>query len=132
MPTKKERMRLKREQQEKGTTRHQHWINHKILAIVITVVAVVGTVIGSVSFLGKPSSPVPARPNAYLPEVNRINIEDLKAKLDAGSNIVIVDSQPDLNYKISHIVGAISIPLETMATPYTNLDGYDEIITYCN
>lgn len=110
---------------------HHYLTSHKILVIVVAVVTILGVVFSSFSFLGeKPSSPI--TDNAFLPEVRRISVEDLKVKLDAGFNIVIVDSQPDLNYKISHIVGAISIPLETMTAPYANLDGYDEIITYCN
>ncbi len=70
-------------------------------------------------------------PSSYLPEVPRIGIEEVKAKLDAGSNIVIVDSRFKTSYDQSHIAGAISIPITTMAEPYDYLDGYDEIITYC-
>lgn len=70
-------------------------------------------------------------PSYYLPEVPRISIEEVKAKLDTGSNIVIVDSRSKNSYDQAHIVRAISIPLATMAEPYSNLDGYDEIMTYC-
>jgi rhodanese-related sulfurtransferase len=80
--------------------------------------------------LDKPSSP--AADDSSFPDIKRISVEELKAKLDAGANIVIVDSQPDAYYKVTHIAGAISIPLETMAAPYTNLEGYEEIITVCN
>ena len=58
-------------------------------------------------------------------------MEEVKAKLDAGSNIVIIDSRSKEFYNRSHIVGAISFPLDDMAEPYDSLDGYDEIITYC-
>ncbi len=72
-------------------------------------------------------------PSAYLPEVPRISAEEVKAKLDAGYNIVIVDSRSKVSYDQSHIAGAISIPIPIMAGyPYSNLDGYDELITYCN
>ena len=71
-------------------------------------------------------------PSTYLPEVPRIGVEEMKAKLDAGSNIVIVDSRFKTSYDQSHIVGAISVPITTMAEPYDYLVGYDEIITYCN
>ncbi len=74
----------------------------------------------------------PPLPSTYLPEVPRIGVEEVKAKLDTGSNIVIVDSRSKTSYDQSHIVGAISIPITTMAEPYDYLDGYDEIITYCN
>ena len=70
-------------------------------------------------------------PSFYLPEIPRISIEEVKAKLDAGANIIIVDSAAKASYNQSRIVGAVSIPLANMAEPYSELDGYDEIITYC-
>jgi rhodanese-related sulfurtransferase len=64
----------------------------------------------------------------------------VKAKLDAGSNIVIVDSRTKASYESGHIAGAISIPLsdmsplspEEIAQRYGDLQSYDEILTYCN
>jgi len=70
--------------------------------------------------------------NSFLPEVNRISVSDLKAKLDKGSNIIIIDSEFATYYEETHIVGAISMPFDTMTAPYTILNGYEEIITYCN
>jgi len=70
-------------------------------------------------------------PSSYLPEVPRITIEEVEAKLDADSNIVVIDSRSKDDYERSRIVGAISIPLDDMAEPYSHLDHYDEIITYC-
>jgi len=70
-------------------------------------------------------------PSTYLPEVPRISVEEVKAKLDAGSNIVIVDSRSNTSYEQSHITGAVSLPLADMAEPYDDLDGYDEVMTYC-
>ncbi|MFC1956427.1 rhodanese-like domain-containing protein [Chloroflexota bacterium] len=55
----------------------------------------------------------------------------MKAKLGGGVNLVIIDSRSEASYETSHIPGAISIPLSTMAEPYSDLDSYDEIITYC-
>ena len=70
-------------------------------------------------------------------------VEELKAKLDAGANIAIVDTRSTKNYEISHIAGAISIPLldllddddnalatEEILRQYGYLNDYDEIITY--
>jgi rhodanese-related sulfurtransferase len=75
----------------------------------------------------------------------RIDVEAVKAKLDAGSNIVIVDNRPQTDYGIDHIAGAVSIPLtdlldtngnalspELITQRYSDLQRYDEIITYCN
>ncbi len=70
-------------------------------------------------------------PSSYLPEIPRISAEEVKAKSDAGINLVIIDSRSKTSYAQSHIMEAISIPISTMAEPYSDLDGYDEIITYC-
>jgi hypothetical protein len=85
-----------------------------------------------------PTTPAPTPPgaelppSAYLPEVPRIGIEEVKAKLDAGANLIIVDSRFETSHEKSHIVGAISLPITAMAEPYSDLEGYDEIITYCD
>lgn len=70
-------------------------------------------------------------PSSYLPEVPRISAEEVKAKLDGGINLVVIDSRSKSSYDQSHIKRAISIPMSTMVEPYSNLDSYDEIITYC-
>ncbi len=70
-------------------------------------------------------------PSSYLPEIPRISAEEVKAKSDAGVNLVIIDSRSETSYAQSHITGAISIPVSIMAEPYSDLDSYDEIITYC-
>ena len=69
--------------------------------------------------------------STYLPEVPRIGVEEVRAKLDADSNIVIVDSRSRAIYDQSHVAGAISIPITTMAEPYNSLNGSDEIVIYC-
>ena len=70
--------------------------------------------------------------SAYFPEVARINVVDVKEKLDAGSNMVIIDTRSMRKYEESHIAGAISVIPSDMAAFYDELDGYDEIITYCD
>ncbi len=79
-----------------------------------------------------PTSPSTELPlSSYLPEIPRISAEEVKAKSDASVNLVIIDSRSDTIYAQSHIAEAISIPLSTMTEPYSDLDRYDEIITYC-
>ncbi len=67
----------------------------------------------------------------YLPEIPRIGVDEVKVKLDDGANILIIDSRSKEDYDESHIVGAISIPLDDMGEPYEDLGEYDEIFTYC-
>ncbi len=70
-------------------------------------------------------------PNSYLTEIPRINVHQVREKLDGGVKILIVDSRGSKYYDSAHIIGAISLPLDDMAQPYTELIGYDEITTYC-
>ena len=82
-----------------------------------------------------PSSNTPQNhelpPSSFLPEIPRISIHEVKSKLDSGANMAIVDSRDQKYYDKSHIAGAISLPLNDMSEPYSDLDGYDEITTYC-
>lgn len=64
-------------------------------------------------------------PSSYLPEVPRISVHGVKAKIDAGANVLIVDSRSVEDFNEVHIIGAFS--KEAPVNP----DGYDEIITYC-
>lgn len=80
------------------------------------------------------SSPSPTITSTSMPdlsEITRITVDEVKAKLDAGANIVIVDARSTREYEGSHIAGAISIPLGEIAQSYSDLRRYDEIITYC-
>jgi rhodanese-related sulfurtransferase len=65
-------------------------------------------------------------------EVPRIYVDEVKARLDAGANIVIIDARSASSYDWSRIAGAISLPLGDMAGRYNDLDRYDEIIVYCS
>jgi len=42
--------------------------------------------------------------------IPRISIEELKAVMEAGGDVVIVDNQPRVAFEKQHIKGAISIP----------------------
>ena len=64
-------------------------------------------------------------------EIPRIGVDELKRKVDMGSNLVIVDTRSKEAYQRTHIAGSISVPLEEIAERYVELKGYDEITTYC-
>ena len=61
----------------------------------------------------------------------RISLEQLKEKLDAGADIVIVDVRSKDDFGEGHIIGAVSIPYEEIESRYTELPPDKEIITYC-
>lgn len=46
----------------------------------------------------------------YLPEVPRITCEELKALMDEGTDLVLVDTRIDFSFESEHIQGAINIP----------------------
>lgn len=75
--------------------------------------------------------PIPAS-SAFLPEITRISVAEVKAKLDNQANIVIVDARARVAYQQTRIAGAISIPLEEISKRRGELRRYDEIITYCD
>lgn len=129
--SRQQNIKLKRAQQVKGIKKAQPWIQHKKLMVTLAVITAVSFGFSLVPFLGGDTSS-PDTNNSNLPEIERISVEGLKAKLDKGSNIAIVDTQPESYYRTSHITGAISIPFTKMTAPYNMLNGYDEIVIYCN
>ncbi len=109
----------------------------KLLIVAITFLLLSVMLIGCTPTPAPAPAPTPTPPgkelppSSYLPEIPRISAEEVKAKSDAGVNLVIIDSRSETSYAQSHIAGAISIPVPIMAEPYSDLDSYDEIITYC-
>lgn len=58
---------------------------------------------------------------------------DLKAALDAGENVVVIDARSNASYAEEHIPGAINIPHRTMdATTTAAIDRSALVVTYCD
>jgi hypothetical protein len=80
--------------------------------------------------------PASTQPLNNLPQteadVPRVDVDVAKSAFDAGQAIIVDVRNPEA-YAASHIVGAISIPLdEVEANPIgLNLDKEQWIITYC-
>lgn len=64
------------------------------------------------------------------PEVVRISVEESKARLDAGT-AVILDVRPLEDYETLHAANAISIPLTELPDRFSELAQDAEILTYC-
>ncbi len=77
------------------------------------------------------ASPTPTVTSRYSPNVPRISPEELKEKLDAGAEVVIIDVRSKEEFDQGHIPGAISIPYEEIETRYRELPRDKEIVTYC-
>ena len=64
------------------------------------------------------------------PEIARISAEETKARVDAGT-AVVVDVRSAEEYAAAHISGAVSIPLGEIQARSGELNPNVEIITYC-
>ncbi|MBL7184480.1 MAG: rhodanese-like domain-containing protein [Anaerolineae bacterium] len=87
------------------------------------------TVVRQIRQLWEP--PTPPRVPDSGSAVPRISLEQLKEKLDAGVDIVIVDVRSKEDFDEGRITEAMSIPWEEMEARYTELPRDKEIITYC-
>jgi hypothetical protein len=82
------------------------------------------------------SSPTPLPPvSAGLsagsyPEIRRVTVQDAKAALDTRS-AVFIDVRGASAYAVSHIPGALDIPLGEIESRLKELDPNQWIITYC-
>ncbi len=69
---------------------------------------------------------------ASTPEqIPRITVDELKRKMNARSNVAVVDVRSKEEYEASHITGAISMPSLEISQRYQELKGYRQIVTYC-
>lgn len=88
------------------------------------------TVARQIRQLWNPPSSTPVVEREYS-NVPRISLEELKQKLDAGAEMVIIDVRSKEEFDQGHIPGAISIPWPEIKDRYTELPRDKEIITYC-
>lgn len=57
--------------------------------------------------------------------------QELKALVDAGQSVVIVDTRSLAAYQANHIPGAISLPLGEIELRQSELSKEAKIVTYC-
>ena len=67
--------------------------------------------------------------SADASEIARIQPEEAKIAFDSGE-AVFVDVRPEESYSVSHIPGALSIPLAELPSRLDELDQKDWIIVY--
>ena len=67
-------------------------------------------------------------------DVPRISIQELKAMMDKGTEVQIIDTQPRDVYAAGHIKGAISLPWKSQIAleDVWNLSSEILIVTYCD
>jgi rhodanese-related sulfurtransferase len=67
-------------------------------------------------------------------DIPRIRIEELKQLMDAGANMVIIDTQPKDRYNEGHIKGALSLPRKASlsAEDVERLSPKMTLVLYCD
>jgi rhodanese-related sulfurtransferase len=63
--------------------------------------------------------------------VPRITTQELKEKLDANEDVIVVDARSRTEYDSVHIPGALSIPLAEIEERHGELPQEGEIVLYC-
>lgn len=63
--------------------------------------------------------------------VEPIGCEELRRRLEAGEDVLLVDVRPRREYEAGHIAGAVSVPLGDLAQRLDELPEDLEIIAYC-
>ena len=79
----------------------------------------------------QPRALAPGEIPTHEDQVPRITPEELKARLDEGEEIVIVDSRALKPYNVRHIPGAISMPLDEVEERADELPKNRTIVFYC-
>ena len=74
-----------------------------------------------------------AAPFSANDSVPRMTVLELKAKLDKGEDVVIIDNRTGRDYTDSKIKikGAVRIPIVQLEKRYGELPADKEIVTYC-
>lgn len=70
--------------------------------------------------------------SAQAEDFPEITAEQLKSKMNAGENLLLINPLSDVDYEAKHIPGSINIPLEKMHyTEKLPKNKSQLIVTYC-
>ncbi len=61
-----------------------------------------------------------------------IGVKELKARLDKGDKLVLLDVREPWEYALAKLEGSVLIPLGTLPQALAKLDKSTEIIAYCH
>ncbi len=70
-------------------------------------------------------------PGERVSEEYLITPEELKAKLDDGGNVVLLDVREPLEWEIAHLEKAVLMPVAQVPNRVNELSTADEIVVYC-
>jgi len=77
---------------------------------------------------------LPDAADAYIGDRNEIDLIDwdtLRRRLEGGDRVVIIDVRPELEYTAGHLDGAISIPPDRLDTALDDLPTGVDVVAYC-
>jgi len=80
-------------------------------------------------FLNQQSASIVTLTPVSVEQVERVSLDDAKAAFDSGA-VVFLDVRASSSYEASHIIGAVSIPLNDLPTRMGELDPASWIIPY--
>ena len=64
-------------------------------------------------------------------KISSITPVDLKARLDNGDNLVLLDIREEIETKICQIEGSVHIPMQEIPSRLSELDMHSDLIIYC-
>jgi rhodanese-related sulfurtransferase/mono/diheme cytochrome c family protein len=73
----------------------------------------------------------PGGPDPVFGEGPYVPADEVKAQLDAGADMVLLDARPPVDYTTGHITGAVSVPFYAVAEVADQLPTDVTIVAYC-
>ena len=70
-------------------------------------------------------------PGEHVSEELRITPEELKARLDNGGNVVLLDVREPMEYEINRLQGSVLMPVAQVPGRVSELSTADDIVVYC-
>lgn len=61
-----------------------------------------------------------------------ISASEVKQRLDRGDKLLLVDVREPYEHALSHIAGAVLIPMGSIPANFQKLDTDDEVICFCH
>ena len=70
---------------------------------------------------------------AYMPEIERITVDELQKRLDDGEELVLIDVRNPTDYGESHakIPGSLHFEMKVLEEGGGDLDTSKDAVTYC-
>ena len=102
------------------------------LSLAAIVIILAAFSVGYAQEPARPSPPMPDQPSQKA-EVGSITVAELKAKLENGDPVVILDSRSDTSYNASdkQIKGAIRVPPSFIGSHIKDIPKDKELVVYC-